>query len=111
MGLLFINALKGLRRKKVQMLGIILMVLLSTGIYVTMNTAIDRLEDRYYNYLDSQNVEDFAFDVVIDLEKDISLEELSFILGISPNEFISNFQTRIKDFSFYLETYRILREW
>ena len=76
MGLLFINALKGLRRKKVQMLGIILMVLLSTGIYVTMNTAIDRLEDRYYNYLDSQNVEDFAFDVVIDLEKDISLEDL-----------------------------------
>ena len=49
--------------------------------------------------------------IAIIREKDISLEELSFILGISPNEFISNFQTRIKDFSFYLETYRILREW
>ena len=44
-------------------------------------------------------------------EKDISLEELSFRLGISSREFISNFQVRIKDFSFYLETYRILMEW
>lgn len=44
-------------------------------------------------------------------EKDISLEEISFALGISSREFISNFQTRIKDFSFYLETYRILIEW
>ena len=45
------------------------------------------------------------------IEKDISLEELSFTLGISSREFISNFQVRIKDFSFYLETYRILMEW
>ena len=44
-------------------------------------------------------------------EKDISLEELSFTLGISSREFISNFQVRSKDFSFYLETYRILMEW
>mgnify|MGYP001851297068 CR=1 FL=1 len=44
-------------------------------------------------------------------EKDVSLEELSFALGISSREFISNFQARIKDFSFYLETYRILIEW
>ena len=29
-------------------------------------------------------------------EKDISLEELSFALGISSREFISNFQARIK---------------
>ncbi len=44
-------------------------------------------------------------------EKDIDLDELSFMLGISSKEFISNFQTRIKDFSFYIETYRILTEW
>lgn len=44
-------------------------------------------------------------------EKDASLEEISFALGISSKEFISNFQARIKDFSFYLETYRILMEW
>ena len=65
MKLLFINALKGLRKKKIQMLGIVLMVLLSTGIYVTMNTAIDRLEDCYYDYLEEQNVENLAFDVII----------------------------------------------
>ena len=45
MGLLFLNSLKGLKKKKIQMLGIILMVMLSTGIYVTMNTALDRMED------------------------------------------------------------------
>ena len=44
MGLLFRNALKGLKRKKVQMAGIIIMITLSTGIYVSMNTALDRLE-------------------------------------------------------------------
>ena len=43
MNLLFLNALKGLKRKKVQMLGIVLMITLSTGIYVAMNSALDRL--------------------------------------------------------------------
>ena len=78
MRLLLINSFKGLTKKKVQMLGIILMVLLSTAIYVTMHTAVDRLENCYYNYLEEQNVENLAFDVVIDLEKDISLDELKY---------------------------------
>ena len=47
MKLLFLNALKGLKKKKVQMLGIIFMVMLSTAVYTGMNSAIDRLEDRY----------------------------------------------------------------
>ena len=76
MKLLFINALKGLKKKKVQMLGIILMVMLSTGIYTSMNTALDRLEDRYYHYIDEQNVEDFSFSPVIDYAKDVTREEL-----------------------------------
>ena len=59
MRLLFINALKGLKKKKIQMFGIVMMVMLSTAVYVGMNSAIDRLEKRYYNYLDEQNVEDF----------------------------------------------------
>lgn len=74
MGLLFLNALKGLKKKKVQMIGIIFMVLLSTGIYTTMNVALDRLEDRYYAYLETQNTEHFSFSPVIDYQKDISLE-------------------------------------
>ena len=77
MGLLFRNALKGLKKKKVQMLGIILMVFLSTAIYTSMNSALDRLENRYYSYLDEQNVEDFSFVPVVDYTKDISLEKLN----------------------------------
>lgn len=77
MNLLFLNAFKGLKKKKVQMLGIILMVLLSTGIYTAMNSALDRLENRYYDYLDEQNVEDFSFMPVINYDSDISIEELN----------------------------------
>ena len=50
MKLLFINSLKGLKNKKIQMFGIIVMVLLSIAVYVGMNTAIDTLEDKYYSY-------------------------------------------------------------
>ena len=50
MRLLFLNALKGLRKKKVQMFGIIFLVLLSTAVYTGMNSAIDRLENKYYSY-------------------------------------------------------------
>ncbi|MDD3341210.1 MAG: ABC transporter permease [Bacilli bacterium] len=76
MGLLFLNALKGLKKKKVQMIGIIFMVLLSTGIYTTMNSALDRMENRYYNYLESQNVEHFSFTPQINFQKDITLENI-----------------------------------
>lgn len=79
MKLLFINALKGLKKKKVQMFGIIVMVMLSTGIYTSMNTALDRLEDRYYHYVDEQNVEDFSFIPVIDYTKDVTKEEIDIL--------------------------------
>lgn len=78
MGLLFRNALKGLKRKKMQMFGIIMMITLSTGIYVAMNTALDRLEEKYYTYLDNQNVENYSIDVIVDYEN-ISLEDINYI--------------------------------
>ncbi len=80
MGLLFLNSLKGLKKKKIQMLGIILMVMLSTGIYVTMNTALDRMEDSYYEYLDNQHVEYLSVDSYIDFTKDVSLNDLNYLL-------------------------------
>ncbi len=76
MGLLFLNALKGLRKKKVQMIGIILCIVLATGIYTAMSSALDRMEDRYHNYLREQNVEDFAFVPKIDYSKDYTKEEI-----------------------------------
>lgn len=76
MKLLFVNALKGLRKKKVQMIGIVIMVMLSTGIYTTMNMALDRLDNRYHTYLKEQNVEDFSFVPVIDYRKDYTAEEV-----------------------------------
>lgn len=76
MGLLFLNSLKGLKKKKVQMLGIILMVLLSTGIYICMNLALDRLENRYYDYLEEQKVEHFSVDISLDYAKDVTLDQL-----------------------------------
>lgn len=76
MGLLFLNALKGLKKKKVQMAGIIFCIMLATGIYTAMISALDRMEDRYHNYLKEQNVEDFAFVPKIDYSKDYTVEEI-----------------------------------
>lgn len=76
MGLLFLNALKGLKKKKVQMVGIILCIILSTSIYTAMSSALDRMEDRYDNYLKEQNVEDFAFIPKIDYSKDFTVQEI-----------------------------------
>ncbi|MEG1900639.1 MAG: ABC transporter permease [Bacilli bacterium] len=80
MKLLLINSLKGLNKKKVQMLGIIMMVFLSTGIYTMMNRALDRLESRYYTYIEEQNIEDFSFVGVIDYKKDFTVLEVDSLL-------------------------------
>lgn len=76
MKLLLINAFKGLKKKKVQMFGIIIMVMLSTAIYTGMNTAIDRLEDKFYDYLETQNVEDISVAINVDYENNITKEEM-----------------------------------
>lgn len=73
--LLLLNSLKGLKKKKIQMLGIIVMVMLSTGIYTTMNSAIDRIEDRYYHYLEENKVEHVSLDANIDYGKDVSFKQ------------------------------------
>lgn len=83
MKLLFLNALKGLKKKKVQMFGIIFMVMLSTAVYTGMNSAIDRLEDKYYTYLDEQNVEDISAGINIDYTKDITSSDLDDMLETS----------------------------
>ena len=76
MGLLFLNALKGLKSKKIQMIGIICLVTLSTAIYTAMNSALDRMEDRYDSYLEVQNVEDFTITPKIDYSKDYTSDEV-----------------------------------
>lgn len=81
MKLLFINALKGLSRKKVQMASIIFMVMLSTGIYSSMSMALDCMEDRYYNYLETQNVEYLSVDANINYKKDISDDLITKLLN------------------------------
>lgn len=83
MKLLFLNALKGLKRKKIQMFGIIFMVMLSTAVYTGMNSAIDRLESKYYSYLDEQNVEDISLGINIDYMKDITSSDIDNMLNSS----------------------------
>ena len=80
MKLLFLNSLKGLKKKKIQMLGIILLVMLSTGIYVAMSSGLDRLEEKYYSYLEEQNVEYLSVDTIIDYEKDVTKEDMDYIM-------------------------------
>ena len=80
MDLLFLNALKGLKTKKVQMFCIVFCIILSTSIYTAMNLALDRMEDRYHNYLKEQNVEDFAFTLKVDYSKDYTKEEVQNLI-------------------------------
>ena len=94
MKLLFLNALKGLKKKKVQMFGIIFMVMLSTAVYTGMNSAIDRLEDKYYSYLDEQNVEDISIGVNVDLMNDISVSDVDQLLN-NELKFITNEEKNI----------------
>lgn len=107
MKLLFLNALKGLKRKKIQMFGIVFMVLLSTAVFTGMNSAIDRLEDRYYNYLDEQDVEHFSIGVNVDFKKDISLDDLDELLETklkniddSEREIVNQYRNLIKNPTF-----------
>ena len=81
MKLLFLNSLKGLKKKKIQMLGIVLLVMLSTGIYVAMSSALDRMEDKYYEYLESQNVEHVSVDYLIDYSKEVTVDVLNYLLN------------------------------
>ncbi len=60
MGVLFKNVLKGLSKRKTQVLGIIFLMALSTILYVSINAATIRVEDTYYDYTKSQNIEDYS---------------------------------------------------
>ena len=57
--------------------------MLSTAVYTGMNSAIDRLEDKYYTYLDEQNVEDISLGINIDYTKDITSSDLDDMLETS----------------------------
>lgn len=103
MGLLFLNSLKGLRKKKIQMLGIVLLVMLSTGIYVSMQSALDRMENKYYSYLDEQHVEHISVDYFIDYSKEVSLEELNYLLNHQFKNISSDEKTVINTYKCFLE--------
>lgn len=81
MGLLFRNALKGLKKKKVQMLGIVTLILLGTAIFTAMNSSLDRMEDNYYDYIKEANVQDFGITPTIDYTKDYTYEEIDYIIN------------------------------
>lgn len=44
-------------------------------------------------------------------EKNVDVDILAFDLGISRNTFIENFNKRIDDFTFYLQTLSLLENW
>ena len=90
MKLLFINSFKGLRSKKIQMMGIIFMVLLSTAIFTSMNLSLDQMENKYNDYLETQNVQDFGIEPIIDYKIDYTYETVMDLLNTKlasiPNE-------------------------
>ncbi len=61
MKMLLLNALKALFDKKIQIIAVILLISIAIMVYVAANVAIGRVEDGYYDYLESQKVEHFSF--------------------------------------------------
>lgn len=104
MSLLFLNSLKGLKKKKIQMLGIVLLVMLSTGIYVAMSSALDRMEDKYYDYLESQNVEHISVDYYIDYSKEVTLDDLNYLLSNQLSNITDEERNTLNVYKAYLET-------
>ena len=103
MRLLLLNAFKGLKHKKIQMFGIIFLVLLSTAIYTGMNSAIDRLEDKYYSYLDEQNVEHITVSVNIDLQKGLTEKDIDNILNTSMKDASDEDKMFMQEYKEYLK--------
>lgn len=104
MSLLFRNALKGLKKKKIQMCSIIIMIMLSTAIFTAMNTSLDRIEDRYYNYLNEQKVEDVVFNPLIQYDKDISLDELTYLKNNYFKDITLEEKTLLTQYESYLKS-------
>ena len=57
MWLLFLNSLKGIKKKRLQMIGLTFLILISTAVYTTMNSALDRMDSMSEQYMEEQNVE------------------------------------------------------
>ena len=102
MRLLFLNSLKGLKKKKIQMLGIALLVMLSTGIYVSMSSALDRMETKYYSYLEEQHVEHISVDYYIDYSKEVTFDDLNYLLNNELSNLTEEEQSIIDTYSAYL---------
>lgn len=101
MKLLFLNSLKGLKKKKIQMIGIVLLVMLSTGIYVAMQSSLDRMEEKYYSYLEEQHVEHLTIDYNIDYKTDLTLTDLNYI----KEHFLTNLNKDEKEIIAAYESY------
>ena len=104
MRLLFLNSLKGLKKKKIQMLGIALLVMLSTGIYVSMSSSLDRMETKYYSYLEEQHVEHISVDYYIDYSKEVTYDDLNYLLNNQLSNLTEEEQSIIDTYSAYLNT-------
>lgn len=81
MRLLFINSLSSLKKKKLQIIGIILLVFLSTAIYTMMNLSVDRMDNGYIKYKKEQNVEDMSLSINIDYKNSYTYSDILNIKG------------------------------
>ncbi len=75
MWLLFLNSLKGLKAKKVQMIGLVCLIIASTGIYTAMGSAMDRLDSMADEYMEEQNVEHMT--VILNETKILTRENIA----------------------------------
>ena len=98
--MIFVNAFKNLKHKKITILSLILLIFIGSFTYTIFNTTLDGMDYEYKDYLENQNVEDFSFIPIIDYNKDISLNKINSYLKLD----ISKSDKKILEkYKFYVE--------
>lgn len=73
MWLLLLNSFKGIAKKKLQMIGLIFLILVSAAVYTTMNSTLDRMDGMSQQYLQEQQVEHMT--ILLNETKALSRED------------------------------------
>ena len=79
MFILLLNSIRSFFKKRLQTIGLIVIIFIACLVYVSLTLSFNSLEKNYNSYLINQNVEDLYVDVKVDSSK-ISIKDIDFSL-------------------------------
>ena len=79
MFILLLNSIRSFFKKRLQTIGLIVIIFIACLVYVSLTLSFNSLEKNYNSYLINQNVEDLYVDVKVDSNQ-ISIKDIDFSL-------------------------------